>query len=168
MGADSRGAGGAWAWGGCGAAARACTSTPARNSPAIMRTPGALRSMYTLASDSALSPRRPTALPPSRPAVRERQVEDAVERVDDAREAAAPHGVDDRIARRQKHVAGHDHVRSAKVHHAVAVGMGRRLMEDLKRFAVEPDFSRAGEVGFRRQGAGGGGPRRHARGAPPR
>jgi hypothetical protein len=61
---------------------------------------------------------------------------DIVQRVDLALDAATVPDVDERKLRGREDVAGHNHVRGAKVDDAVAIGHRVALPEHLDRFVV--------------------------------
>jgi hypothetical protein len=61
---------------------------------------------------------------------------DVVQRVDLALDAATVPDVDERKLRGREDVAGHNHVRGAKVDDAVAIGHRVALPEHLDRFVV--------------------------------
>ena len=72
----------------------------------------------------------------------QRQVEDgqihqAVQRIELALDGAAALGVDDRPAGRVDDVARRNHIAAAEEHDGVAVGVRRRLVNDLNAFAVQ-------------------------------
>ena len=82
--------------------------------------------------------------------LRDRDVEHVVQRRDDPGDVAAARGIDERVRRRDEQVAGDDHVRLAEVHDAVAVGVSRRLVDDLQRLPVEEELLLLRDVGVGR------------------
>src|SRR5579863_2109053 len=76
-----------------------------------------------------------------------RYIDDVVESVDFALNAAAALHVDKRIAFRIEDIAGCNNVGAAEDHQAVAIGMRRRLPANFHRFLVEVDFLLARYVG---------------------
>ena len=69
--------------------------------------------------------------------LRDDDVEDAIQAVDDAVDRAAALDVDHRIRGHQKQIAGGNHVRAAEVHEAVAISVSVRNVNDLYAVAVE-------------------------------
>ena len=65
-------------------------------------------------------------------------------------QASAFREVDDRIAGGHKDVAGGKNIGAAKVNHAVGVGMGGGLMNDLDGFAIEEvaEIQHVGVIGY--------------------
>ncbi len=79
-----------------------------------------------------------------------------VQAVEHALNRAALGEIDHRKARSVEHVPGHEHVGSAEVHQAVAVGVGRRLIHHLNAFPVQHQLAlrlpRFDRIGARRPG----------------
>src|SRR5690606_36701045 len=71
---------------------------------------------------------------------RDDQIDERVERGDDALEASARLEIDDGIARRHEHVARRDHVGAAEEYEAVPISVRVRLMDDADPFPVEVDL----------------------------
>ena len=77
-------------------------------------------------------------------------VHDRVQRVDVAIDGAAVGHVDKRIHHGREEIARGDHVRLPEEHHAVAVGVRVRLMDDLHSLPVEQELAPLGDEGLGR------------------
>ena len=69
--------------------------------------------------------------------VRDRDVDDAVQRVDDTVDGSAPLGIDQRIHRGGEHIPGGDDIRPPEKDDAVAVGMRGGLVQVETRSALD-------------------------------
>ncbi len=104
-----------------------------------------------------MSDRRPwlgmTHVPPCHRYLCHGQIENVIEPVDDALDAAPVREVDHRIADRGKYVTCADDLRVTEKHDAVGVRIGCGLVIDDHGFAVEilGKFDEFVEVGIRRQ-----------------
>src|SRR5262249_24414007 len=83
-------------------------------------------------------------------------LQDLVQAIEDAINAAALFEVDHRIACRRQDVSGADHVGVSEENHGVAVCVGGRRMKYLDAFAIEElaEFVGRSSIGYRRPGVG--------------
>src|ERR1019366_7378903 len=86
---------------------------------------------------------------------RDRDLENATQRVEKTLNTAAALQVDHGIARSYEKIARADYVRAAEKDYAVAVAMGGLLMNDLYRLVVEKEFFGVGDESGRGPGRGG-------------
>lgn len=77
-----------------------------------------------------------------------RQVQQMIQSSDDPIDAAAVLAVDHRVRFGGEDIAGGDHVGTAEEDHAITIGMGSRLMEDLDGLAVQINLIFLAGVGF--------------------
>ena len=68
---------------------------------------------------------------------RDDHVDDLLQRIDGALNAAARGEIDDGVIGGGEDVAGADDIVAAEEHDAIAVGMGGGLMQDVDAFAIE-------------------------------